>query len=385
MRIFILVVLTVLLSTNVLAIGLSPSSASVDYEQGLSTSVSLRVVPSGGDEKASVSLGNSNLAEYVTISRNEIDFTDPNDNGEVIITIDIPNNDKNFVGVQSINVEARGIRQEKSTAMVSATAIVVVPIKVYFPYPGKYVDINSFNVESINEGVDSSASWILQSRGNEAVSVTAKLEVYDSNNDLFFEKTTQPVLLFPNQMHSEQLTIPLKDRPSGNYYALLKINYEDDEKNKSKNFGIGTMDVDLTEYFPKELNYNSINEMKFMLLNKWNGVLDNIYGEINIAGKKAKTPSTMLESLKGGSITHYLDVSGVDPGNYSGTFTVYFEDNSKEFPIEISILDEIETQKKLGTYEEPADYSTLIIIIVGIIVVIIIALFLYRKYSEKNE
>lgn len=374
----------VLFTLNVAALGVTPADVKVDYSPGLKEEINFKVRPSSDREiGAKISITDSEISEYITLSKTEMDFTDESEDREFTMTIDIPTNEKGLVGQHAPRIIISGI-SVATGAMLSATAGVKIPIRVYFPYPGKYVDINRFVVHSVNEGEDAIASWTLQSRGDDIVTVSPEAEFFDSDGNMFFSKELDPMVLMPGQVHTESLTIPTKDKPFGNYFGMLRIEFDGTKKNASDEFVIGTMDAEMTNYGPKELDYNSVNKMDFVFENKWNGEFDDVYGSVKLAGRESKTPTTILEPLRGVSIRHFVDVTGVEPGNYTGTFKLFFGGNEKDFEFNVTVLTEEETQKKNGTYEEPFDYTFIMILIVVILLVTGVIIYLSSVRNKKD-
>lgn len=358
---------------NALAIGASPAKVSMNYEPNKEITIPY-TVRSNTDRDILVNITLlGNLSKYAKISENNIPLK-PGETATFDLTIKFPVL-SGYVGPNDILVS---VAESAPAGGGFASRTIVIPkITINFPYPGKYLDITKFHVSNTNQGSPASIDMDLISRGTEFTSFSASVDVLDENNQTVYSKDIASGGILPQKTYSTTSELAVSAMKSGEYTAVLNVNYATEKKIVSQKFRIGTESLNLEDYEPKNATSDSVIPLKLQIKNDWNGNFDNVYGEIKIANATATTPTKKIGAFGDITLEQFIDLRGLEPGEYNGTVTIHFDKNVKKFPITIDVLK-----------SESANSSTLLIAIIIIIVVILglsVVLFMRKGINKQKN
>jgi len=378
-RTFVMIVLFCLSFSFVSAIGISPAKATINYEGPFSTNISYNIRSNNNFPiVAGVELGGSML-EYVTVYNDEIPLA-PGASGSFKLNLDIPQ-DHDYAGKQIVWVKAyekEVDRGTESTIMVTTSASAA--IVVYFPYPGKYIDIKTLKVENVKEGEDSNLEWELISRGEQDVTYGVEIEIFDSDDTVVITKEYARTNLKAGDTYGKKEVLSTKNLKPGRYNAILTLDYNGKSKSKEASFNIGEEDVELVDYTPKNLTFGEINKMKLSVKSLWNDDFDNVYATIKIDSAEASTPTATVTPFKTIKLEQFIDISGLNESEYDGMVTIFFADTSKEYPITVNIVKPI-----VIVPEEPRKGISMLSITFILLALILIALVIVVLRQKKKS
>lgn len=370
-----------LTTTSVMAVGLSPALVTLDYVPGEVHDIEYTVRNNApGPVEIQLSL-EGEAAGLATLSESVVPL-EAGTEKKITISINMPLKTE-LVGLQKIFISAFEKRLTENDAMIAATVTVKPDIRIYFPYPGKYILLEGFGVSNVNEGENATATISYRGMGQLATNVNSKIAIYDKDRNIVLEKDLPMIVVQPTEVKQIEDSLDLSGNPFGSYTAKLTASFTDMQQTKEASFFIGTQDIQLVEFIPDEFFYNEITNFEFTMENLWNGNFDNVYGEIEIAGRSAITPSRGVGPLKKEKFQQYIDLRGIEPGNKTGKITVHYGENAKEFPIQVKILTEEETNEKLGK-KDPINYMLVIVLVMAVIIIAGLILVLTMLKKEKN-
>jgi hypothetical protein len=376
------VILLVTFSERVSALGISPSSIIMDYDstKGIDETFEFTLISnSGGDYNVTLTLegAKESIAKYVTLSKSEL-FLPQGDRRTFKVYLKIPKGiDDEFAGPQGFSVLAEE-KALQAQGGISVTTAVRVPAKISFPYPGQYLEVTKLQVSKINKGENAFVNWTVTSRGKEDLVFIAELISISSDGDIVLSRKYDAKAISPGESFSvvsEELNT--KDLNAGLYGLILNLSYGENSRSGETKLYIGTEDVNLLSYSPKNFVVGEMTKMNVTVENLWNGYFST-YAVINISGITATTPTRNMLPFGTVGLDQYVDATSLPLGEYSGSIIIHFGNFSKTFPITINVvpkeapvIEEIEEKKGMSTI-------TWVMIALVIIILTLLAIILVR-------
>jgi len=150
------------------ALGITPAIKEIDFTPGFSTSFDYKVKADLGKEITLYAEGE--LAKYVSF-----DTTVSNGSGNFKVDINLPNEIEK-PGEHKIYIVVEEAIDEELVA-IGTRIIIKGVIKVYVPYPGRYLEISSFESNDANIGDSVYFELNIKNFGKEDVGFVPKIEI----------------------------------------------------------------------------------------------------------------------------------------------------------------------------------------------------------------
>ncbi len=367
------------------AIGISPGKVEINYDPatGIDFERPFFVRNNAGrDIVAKISLSESDLLEYAELSTTEIPLK-PGASGGFTVRLRIPRGltTNDFMGVNNLWIVATESVPDQDQLIVVRTSV-ATRIEVSFPYPGRYLEISSFSINAVNEGLESPFEFKVRSRGEEHASFTAKLEVFGRDNETLIVREFTRSEISPGETLTRGGTLPSSTFSPGIYPAKLTVFYDDKTITQDASLRIGEEEIEFVSFNPQELLYRTINPVRLTIESLWGEHFDNVYAEITLGPTTTRTPTERLPRFGTVSFNHYIDTTGIEPGKHDATIKVFFSGKTKEFPVPLTVLTEQETREIRGETQERSFNMIHFMIGLSILVLILLIvniLFLFRK------
>lgn len=312
--------------------GVSPAWYDVNFEPGLqkeyfftfysdNPSLNLEVYKTG------------DLSEYVSFTPETLE----GGGGQVKVMVALPQNIEK-PGQNQILIGTRQIEDESGG--VGFTASVLGAIRVHVPYPGKYLE-SLFTVTDSNSGEPARYHFELFSRGDESVTVTSRIDVYNSEEAFVtsFEAGTHTIAAG----ESKKLIgdFGTSELGPGNYRAVLVSVYEGGEVTSGDFFKLGELNVGIVNY-TSVLASDSINPFFVEVESFWNDPIDTIYADLRIleTNQTSRMPSTSLAPWSKQRLEHFIDTSGIEQESITLEITLHFDDEVNQKVVEIPLVNE---------------------------------------------
>ena len=266
---------------------------------------------------------------------------------------------------------------------IGAMAGIIFPIRIFIPYPGKYLEIQKYSFNNI--AVNETAEFILNviSRGDEKIdSAVALIKLKNSSGSVFGSTQSDSISLEKNQGGELKSKWNSIGTAAGIYEAQATLFYDEKEAKESKEIKVGDLRIDITN-----INYGTIlteNVAKFdvELKSVWNMPIKEAFLTLDIYKndqiiKHIRSENFDIDSWASIERSVFWETKGVQPGKYKGNFTVFHsEGKASEKSIEFEI-----TENLLGKY--PIITIALIIIVVILIILLIINIRKKKNYENK--
>ena len=152
----ILLIFTLLIVSDVFALGVSPARKIIEFSPELEIEVEFNVLNSEGkDMKVVIYVEGDNLDEEIIIDNPELIFSSGELQKSVKYNIKLPEK-YDEPGTHEIKIVAREIPVDKAFegTFVGASVAVVHIVRINVPYPGKYATVELKLGEDTGQGVD---------------------------------------------------------------------------------------------------------------------------------------------------------------------------------------------------------------------------------------
>jgi len=292
--------------------------------------------------------------------------------------------------------------QEEQTGIINAVVSVSMQVYIDVPYPGKYLELQSFEATNVAAGENVSFAAFYLSRGNETINtVSGTVSVYDKDDKLIGTVNTNTR---KNAKLNDEVrlmaTWPSGDYKQGNYHSKLLVTYDGKKANASADFKLGGLDVSLINY-TKEIIIGGIKPFQAVVDSVWSEAIPDVRAQVTIINSTNLAELTTFETLTRSlppwgraTIEGYFDTAALGLGNYKLKIVLLFQDLKKEYNGTLSIVNPPPPPKvkKPNIFTKLASASltvkvlvmALLILLIIVIIVLILTL-LPRKKKQENK
>jgi hypothetical protein len=387
-------VLVILGSSFVLGLGVSPSRVTMRYVPNAN------YVYEGQACYATNAYGHLELSQGGEFQEN-LKFTNAEDNqfypieqGCLTYTYRMPNIIER-PGTHRTVIYATEVPDE-SSGMINAVVRIEQQIDIFVPYPGKYLEVIEFLAKNNDAGADIPFKASVINRGNETVEqAQGTISVYDYQMNLIDTiKTNNAKKIVPDETRDLTATWDSGDYKQGNYHALIKITYDDGlEVNSTTDFKLGGLDVNLMDY-SKEIIIGGIRPFEAVADSIWSETVRNVraYVEVlNSSGIVLASFETLTRDIPAwgtATLRGYLDTTSLKLGVYDLKINLSFENLSKTYYKNLSIIKEPEPEKpKKDLWKTLGAIFTakVMLIIFGVLLLITMTILVYVLLPRKKK
>ena len=263
---------------------------------------------------------------------------------------------------------------------LGAIAGIIFPVKVFVPYPGKYLEIQKYEVKNIAINETANFRLIVINRGQEKIqNLTAIINILNPDDKLISTIYTKSMELSKDSTGELNLVWDSTGVPAGIYNAEAIVYYDQKQAKEIKEIRIGELKIEIIKISHDKILTNSISKFNLKLRSLWNSPIDEAYLMATILDanekivKEVRGENFQINSWTEMEQSIFLDTNNIPPGKYKGNFTVYHSLNraaqkSIEFDITESLLDKYP-----------------VITLSLIIVIIIMGILLFRNMLKNRK
>ncbi len=384
-KLFLFFVLVFVYSYQVIAVGLSPAVAHIDFEANADTEIIWSVINTGDDAINASLTTEGDLNKYVEMI-NKSAIVSPHDFAQFHFIIHFPayiekpGNHALLIGAQEIPFNANG-----EEVGVVATAAVRARLYITVPYPGKYAETTLY-VSDINEKERVHFQVTGTSYGIQKINTYyAEVTLADHAGLIIQKMKTLPVSLLSQESKTSDVLVHSETFVPG-IYRTIAVGYYDGTPTfpDEKEFKIGTLLVNLTNY-TQEFEEEKINRFDLELESRWNTKIDALFAAIrfnkdgNSVSETLKTPSIALEPWQKTWLSAFWDTRGLQPGEYHANISFYYVDKITSYDVPVVI------KKKPFVVPQFLTMNQLIVILIILILLLDIFITLYKREKRKDE
>ncbi len=360
-------ILLFLLSTPLIqAIGVTPSSESINFKPNLNTEFYFTFFPTNDNNDSTITLS-GDLANYASIDKEEI-------SGKSTVNVKISLPQSLPSGVHFVNVRKK--KKSISETGISASSGITAPIRIFVPYEGRYIEA-SLEMPSLNTNEEGTIKINVKNIGSEAIqSLYAKILILNNEEivkTLETEKTILPVEA-SKTLTSKFSTYSLKE---GEYKAKATIFFDSQEETIEKEFTIGDLIVSITNY-TSILTEHKINKFYITLESKWNNRIEEVFTGIAISQDSNQllntiTSTTYLEPRGIKQLETFLDLTDISAGEYDIEFILNYAGRQST------------AKGKLDVTKKGIEFSPTLIAAITVIIILILLILWYIIIKKKNS
>lgn len=380
---YALALLFFIILPTVIAIGISPPSAQLDFVPGKTYELSMRVINYNDFPINVITEADNSILQF--------DIKEPLKapaNGAVIVPVRVtlPNDIK--PGYTSAALSFIESFEEEVSGSFAARTAVLIYITVWRPYPGSYAEITAF-APSVGQGNNTKLTTRITNLGTDAIEngkVTIKVLSPDDELKNIFTYTQLNIAGNSNYEMSD--VIPSRTYAPGRYILDAKLDYNTNVSTMTSDFIVGTQDIDILAAEGPIYLDKAVNKFNIHIQSLWNLPLDNVYAVFQLGSTKTTTPSVKLQPFEKTSLQGYWETDKtVQPGMTNAYVTLYYDGGKKETLLPIQVYNE--TPAPIGAVvQNPTTIvlsaPDLIFIVLAILIVVAIIIFAFERHTKQK-
>lgn len=343
-KIIMLFAMVFVLMSLVSAIGITPGRTTINFEPGLSKEVSFSVLNSADKDMTIVFAVKGDLAEYITLSETQTQFSSSEVSKSFTYSINLPES-IGAPGLHKTEIVALEIQEgiKDGGTFVGAVVGVITQLHVYVPYPNKYLEAEVNVVESQGKTL---FLVPVTNRGKlDIVNAKATIDIYTGADEKIdtIETNTEGVL----SLERKELVAEWDSVVNpGRYKAIVSVRYDNEVTTVWKEFNLGEMFLEILEVVVRDFELGEIAKFNALIENKWSSNLQEIYLNILVYNHEGeimadfKSPTYDVDALSKSEVVAYWDTGGVHEGTYDGKLILKYGEKSTERNIQMKITDD---------------------------------------------
>lgn len=341
--ILILLGLLVLVPITVQAIGITPSSITLNFEPNYETTLTFYASNNRDANTTLEPYFGGDLEKYIKILNPKPVNIPPGGYAEFKIRLRLPS----ALNTPGLHRTYIGVTEKPSDNPTGAGAVVAYTsaealLDVKSPYPNKYATADLI-VENVNVGETARFKINVENLGEKTINSAHGIITIEEGDKLIKQLTT----IYSTVPTKEIVTLPVKvetkDMKPGEYKVSTVVDYDGLKATDEDSFLLGDLYVNLTNY-TRSFEVNKINRWEMSVQNRWNKPIKSVYAEAKILqnGEEisigARTPPISLSPWENNRLDAYWDTSGFAVGEYDAKITLFYEDKKTENLIKINIM-----------------------------------------------
>ncbi len=375
---FLFVLVTPLVLAGAGVKGPSPGERFFDFQPGMEINLGFSLY--GSDQLDLVV--NGRLTEYTTV-------TDPDPKGgprDVLVNVQLP--DELPPGLHKVYV---GAVEYAPGGMIGGRAGALMSIKVKVLHPEPYI-VASLNIEPAGEGsLTASGTLNIDSWSQLPMTVSADITMRNDLGEILHSLQMPAQSLGSNQKLAHPFVLPVQDLRRGFYPVQAIVEYgAPNTTDVNASLRVGAKNIFLRQY-TEEITQGMINRFEFDLESDWNQKLEDVYGSVSVGSATSdRTPETSLGPFARERLVAYLDATDLELGTQQGVIRTHFEDEFKEFPIEVEVIAEATeasevTPAEIQQAKGLLGFDSLTLLYACLVILVIVNLFLLLKQKHKPK
>jgi hypothetical protein len=325
----IIFVALLLFIQSVDAIGLAHGPLKYNFEPNGVIEVSFRVLGHNNIDDVRIKMDGA-LKEYATI-------TDIDENDRFWVTINLPEYIEE-PGDHKVSILV--YEESQSYGAVGTKTEVINEIKVFVPFDGKYIKLNSFTAKNIAVGEKGSFVASVQNLGNAKIDAFyINVDIYDNSTNEIVESINSNIISL-DSFASNSVEAVWANTPESNglYYAKATINYDGQTIEAEDNFRVGELLVEIFG-FSEELVRSNTEPFDITVESKWNSEVKDVYASVIINEVEFKSFPVDLPPWESQTMTAYVDTSKLDVGEiYPVDIVIHYSGKTSTQSGEVEII-----------------------------------------------
>ena len=340
-KLFLLIVLVILLTSGVFALGVTPGRTTLNFEPGIEKEFSFSIINSESKDIGLSIVIDGDLSKYVTLSESDFEMSAEETDKKINCKINLP------FSLEPGRHSAKIFVLEKGVAAggkinIGAVVGVITELVIFVPYPGKYLEVG---INTIGPDEDGGITFVLPvvNRGSEDIaSATATLDIIDAKGEKFATINTNEVSV-PNSERRELTGKLNQEIPIGRYNISISIYFDGNFLKFEKVLVVGEPLLELKEIRVSDFKLGGIAKFEMIVENMWNEQIIGAYAKIkmyNTNGEVLAEFSSPAQNILPGEqavLSSYWDSLGVQKNIYDAALFLNYEQKTSEKRFKIDV------------------------------------------------
>jgi len=384
-KIIIIMLLLVLTINLVSGIGVVPSSKDILLDTN-QKEFPIKILNSENEEYTVVLYVEGDLEEYISLSKELIEFTENKEEQIVTVKLNIPEGIEEGEHLNKIIVRKINTANSQITANINLG----IKLRITVPYTDAFLTAklltpnfeqnkeNNFVLEIENKGIKN------------AVGVSSLIEIYSPTNEKLQTITIEKKTIEAKK--KKQLLISWTPTfPNGKYFAKASIIYNGKTIISEKVLTIGTPELSIEEISTGSFKLGGIASFDLIINNNWAETITNAYADVEISQEgnllaKTETPTKNIPPLGKEVFTAYWDTQGLAPGGYQMLVNLNYLGMSKSEEFNIILeTNEVRIDSPSGRFVSEGKGGSLNLLVALVIMLIILNVYLIIKKKKLKR
>ncbi len=347
----ILILLTLVVVKDVVALGISPGKKTIDFEPNLEKDITLTVFNSEHRDFTAAIFTRGELSEHIELQENKLIFSSGDSEKRFSYKINLPGKiEKPGQHYGEIVVREISDTEEGRDIVIGALVAVASQLEVKVPYPGKYAVAN---LDVLNAKPNEEVDFFIRvnNLGEENIeNAGAKIAIFDKKGKEIALINTDSTSI--KSKERQELTAKWRANSSlGDYKAVAVVNYDDLEATTESNFVIGDFFLKPIDISVKNFKLGQIAKLNILVENLANRELKDAAAQLILFDENEniimdiKSSPIELESLSKKELIAYWDTENIKEGTYIGKIILSYEGKTAERQIRTVVKEnEIKTE-----------------------------------------
>ncbi len=369
------VLVALLLPMDAYALGISPARTELDFEPGMSGTITFSVLNTGHRELTVEMYVSGSLAEYIICDTEFLSFTPADSAKEFSCSYAFPESIEK-PGHHDTRIGALEVAGEEGPETMAARVGIESQFWVNVPYPGYYavVGITAPDVV-IGEPVEFTIN--IQNLGTNPFTATGEIQIFSGDEKVSTVQAGQ-VYIKPNEEKDLTAEWPTADAAADQYMAVAVVTYSGNEAKAEKAFNVGMLEIEILDLPKVTTRQGDIAKFQPSIKSFWNSPIPDVYIDIEIlksgdAVANGRSETFSLAGWEKKEVLMYVDTGNLPPGVYDVRATLHY--------LNVTSVRDIQGGLEIITFT--IDPQTALIIIITVLV--IIAVFVYMKRRKVRR
>ena len=339
----ILLIGILFMTSNVLALGVTPGRTTFDFEPGVEKEVAFTVMNSENKDMDLIVLVQGELNQSIALPEVSFKMSAGEASKTLKYKVRIPAGLSPGPHMSEIVVIQLPGKSSTSEAFIGAAIGIATQISIFVPYPGKYAEAG-FNV--IGPESDGKVTFVIpvMSRGNlDLVRVRGTIDIYGALNEKIKILETNEIQVPSGQRKEIAAVWDASGITPGPYRAVATVLYDENTLNMEKQFNVGTRLLELTGMEVNDFSLGEIAKFEMLVENKWSEAIKGAYAQMIVYDASGATMADFKSStydilpLSKSLMTAFWDTAAAKAGTYSSSLFLRYGQQSEQRDLKLDV------------------------------------------------
>ncbi len=373
---------------SVPALGITPSSITMDFVPNEEFVFEGHVVNTGGGSIEVDIYPEGELKEYITLLTPDYAAIGPGGMSLFRFRLKLP--DKFDRPGRHEGIIWAATRVEPVEGAAVARVKIGMRIVVRVPYPGKYAEMK-LNIKNANVNDTVVFTITATNLGKENITnARGEIKIIDMENETLAVIQTEGKPIETTKSESFPATW-FSDVEPGLHKVEATLFYDGENTSLERAFNLGAPLIEIVNVSAEPVVNGTIGKVLTKIHSFWNQEIEDVYLELSVRNRDGriigtdKSKNVNVGSFSSPTVTNYWDTTrGIPLGNYNATVVLHYLDKNDTAEFEIKV---VEKTGMFGLPESMGNFVLVLMIVIIVIVVVVVVVFLvfYRKRRSRTK